>query len=232
MKRYAVVGASSGVGREIVARLANQGAVVRAISRGPLAADGLVEPYAADVTDAGAMRRALEGGYDAVFFTVDIHGKHLQREQVRRVMVDGCANTVAAAKAAGVKRFVLLSVIGPEKTSWVWWILNRLKPGMRENVLLREQALRASGMPYVICRAARLTDGEDALPTILSAPLHRAGMLRSIRRGNLASTLVEAAADAPVNTVWDVFAGRAGSAAGHWGAPAGRATPALPLGAI
>ena len=55
MKRYAVVGASSGVGREIVARLASQGASVRAISRSPLAADGLVEPYAADVTDASAL---------------------------------------------------------------------------------------------------------------------------------------------------------------------------------
>lgn len=207
MKRYAVIGASSGVGREIVARLSARGDFVRAISRNPQDAGGLVEPYAADVTDAAAMRRALEGGYDAVFFTVDIHGKGLQREQVRKVMVDGCANAVAAAKAAGVKRFMLLSVIGPEKGSWVWWLLNALKPGMRENVLEREKALRDSGMPYVVYRAARLKDGADALPTMLTDPGHRLGMRLSIRRGNLAQALIDGATHAPANSVWDVFAG-------------------------
>jgi uncharacterized protein YbjT (DUF2867 family) len=216
MKRYAVIGASSGVGREIVAHLSGQGAFVRAISRNPQAAGGLVEAHAADVTDAAAIRRALEGGFDAVFFTVDIHGKGLQRETVRQVMVDGCANAVAAAKAGGAGRFVLLSVIGPEKGSWVWWLLNALKPGMRENILQREQALRASGMPYVICRAARLKDGEDALPTMLTAPRHRLGMRRSIRRGNLARTLADAAVHAPAGSAWDVFSGTSGSAPGQW----------------
>ena len=208
MKRYAVIGASSGVGCEIVARLSAQGAFVCAISRNPQDANGLVEPYAADVTDAAAMRRALEGGYDAVFFTVDIHGKGLRREQVRKVMVDGCANAVAAAKAAGVKRFMLLSVIGPEKWSWVWWLLNAMKPGMRENVLEREKALRESGMSYVIYRAARLKDGEDAFPTILTTPGHRLGMRLSIKRGNVAQALIDAATHAEANSVWDIFAGK------------------------
>ena len=122
-------------------------------------------------------------------------------------MVDGCANAVSAAKAAGIKRFVLLSVMGPEQGSWVWWLLNALKPGMQDNVLLREQALAASGINYVICRAARLTDGEDSLPVMLSAPLHRLGMRRSIRRGNLAGALIDAARTAQSNSVWDVFAG-------------------------
>lgn len=209
MKRYAVIGASSGTGRAIVEQLSRQGAFVRAISRNPAPAGALVEPYAADVTDAASMRQALEGGYDAVFFTVDIHGRGLQREQVRQVMVDGCANAVAAAQAAGVKRFVLLSVMGPEQGSWVWWLLDALKPGMRKNVLEREQGLRASGMPYVICRAARLKDGEDALPAIQTAPGHRLGMRKSIRRGNLARALIDAATMAPVNSVWDVYAGAA-----------------------
>lgn len=222
MKRYAVVGASSGVGREIVARLSTRGDFVRAISRKPepppqpQLASGLVEAYAADVTDAAAMLPALEGDFDAVFFTVDIHGKKLQREQVRKVMVDGAANTVAAARAAGVKRFILLSVIGPEKGNWVWWLLDSMKPGMRANVLAREAALRASGIDYVIARAARLLDGEDARPTMLTAPRHRAAMLRSIGRGNLARALIDAATEAPAGSVWDVFAGGAGATPGTW----------------
>lgn len=212
MKRYAVVGASSGVGREIVTRLAGRGDVVRAIARRPQEGAERIEAWPADVTDAGAMQRALEGGFDAVFFTVDIHGRGLQREQVRRVMVDGAANTVAAAKAAGVKRFVLLSVIGPERGSWVWWLLNALKPGMRDNVMERERALKASGIEYVIGRAARLRDGADALPTVLTPPQHRLTMLRSIRRGNLAEALIDAADHAVANSSWDMFSGSPGNA--------------------
>lgn len=216
MKRHAVIGASSGVGREIVERLARRGDAVRAIARHPQAARSMVEPWPADVTDAAAMRRALEGAFDTVFFTVDIHGKKLQREQVRKVMVDGARNAIAAARAAGVKRFVLLSVIGPDKGSWVWWLLNAIKPGMRANVLEREQILETSGIEFVICRAARLLDGEDGRPTMTTPPRHRLSMGRSIRRGNLAQALVEAAGDAPPNSSWDVFSGARGRHAAQW----------------
>lgn len=216
MKRYAVIGASSGVGREIVERLALRGDVVRAIARHPQAAQGLVEPWAADVTDAAQMHRALEGGFDAVFFTVDIHGKGLQRDQVRQVMVEGAANAVAAAKANGIKRFVLLSVIGADKGSWVWWLLNAMKPGMRANVLEREQALALSGIDFVICRAARLVDGNDGRLTVVTAPQHRMNMARSIKRGNLAQTLLKAAEFAPPNSTWDIFAAAHGEATAPW----------------
>lgn len=218
MKRYAVIGASSGVGLEIVKHLAERGDFVRAIARRPQAADRLIEPWAADVTDAAAMGSALDGDFDAVFFTVDIHGKGLQREQVRKVMVDGSANAVAAAKAAGVKRFVLLSVIGPDKGSWVWWLLNAMKPGMRDNVLERELALAASGIEFVVCRAARLVDGTDARATVVTPPHHRMDMVRSIKRGNLAQTLVKAAEHAPSNSTWDVFSAARGDAATLWAA--------------
>lgn len=218
MKRYAVIGASSGVGREIVERLALRGDVVRAIARHPQAAQGLVEPWAADVTNAAEMHRALEGGFDAVFFTVDIHGKGLQRDQVRKVMVEGAANAVAAAKANGIKRFVLLSLIGANKRSWVWWLLNAMKPGMRANVLEREQALALSGIEFVICRAARLLDGEDERATVVTTPQHRMGMARSIKRGNLAQTLMSAAELAPPNSTWDIFSAARGDGTVPWSA--------------
>jgi nucleoside-diphosphate-sugar epimerase len=213
VKRYAVIGASSGVGLEIVKHLTSRGDFVRAIARHPQDAETLIEPWAADVTDAAAMVRALAGDFDAVFFTVDIHGKSLQRDQVRRVMVEGSANAVAAAKLAGVKRFVLLSVIGADKRSWVWWLLNAMKPGMRDNVLARELALAASGIEFVICRAARLVDGADGRTTVVTEPRHRMNMRRSIKRANLALALVNAAERAPANSVWDVFSGPGGETA-------------------
>ncbi|WP_300753817.1 NAD(P)-binding oxidoreductase [Janthinobacterium sp.] len=214
MKRYAVIGASSGTGREIVAALAARNDTVRAISRHPLPGSATVEPYAADVTDAKAMTDALAGGFDAVFYTVDIHGKKLTREQIRAVMYEGCVNAMAAAKEGGAKRFVLLSVIGPQRASWVWWLLSAMKPGMRDNIIRREQALMASGLGYVICRAPRLQDGSDTLATAAAPALRPPGlrldMRRHIKRGKLARALIDAADHAPAASVWDVFADQAG----------------------
>ncbi|MYM26147.1 NAD(P)H-binding protein [Duganella sp. FT135W] len=212
MKRYAVVGASSGTGKRVVAQLAASGAAVRAISRQPVPSHGTVESYAADVTDAEAIKGALSGGFDAVFFTVDIHGKGLTREQVKAVMLDGCVNTIAAAKAGGAGRFVLLSVMGADLPSWVWWLLNAMKPGMRDNIVKREKFLRDSGLPYVICRAPRLTDAENPMSVTASAPLHRMTMWRTISRNDLARMLISAADDAPLGTTWDVYTGKVDNA--------------------
>ncbi len=67
MTRYAVIGASSGTGLEIVRHLAERKIPVRAISHRPGPAQEGVEPFAADVTDPASIAKALEGGLDAVF---------------------------------------------------------------------------------------------------------------------------------------------------------------------
>jgi uncharacterized protein YbjT (DUF2867 family) len=207
MTRYAVIGASSGTGRQIVRYLADKHVQVRAISRRPLAAQEGVEPYAADVTDPASIAKALEGDFDAVFYTVDIHGLRNSREKVRSVMYDGCVNAIHTAAAAGTKRFVLLSVIGPDRPSWVWWILNATKPGMQRNVLDRERALINSGLAYVICRAPRLNDGPGRIiPVAATAPEHRLDMRMGISRTDLAQAMVRAAETAPERTIWDVYA--------------------------
>lgn len=207
MTRYAVIGASSGTGRQIVAHLAERGIAVRAISRNPQPAQGSVEPYAADVTDADALAKALEGTFDAVFYTVDIQGRGHKRDAIRAVMYEGCVNAIRAAAAGSAKRFVLLSVIAPDRFSWVWWVLDAMKPGMRRNIRDREQALKESGLAYVICRAPRLNDGPaNTVPLTATPPEHRLDMTRGIARADLARVLVRAAEAAPVGTTWDVYA--------------------------
>ena len=221
MTRYAVIGASSGTGREIVRYLAERMIPVRAISRRPGPAQEGVEPFAADVTDPVSIAKALEGGFDAVFYTVDIHGRRLSREAVRRVMYEGAVNAIRAAIAGGTKRFVLLSVIGPERPSWVWWLLNALKPGMRNNIVDREQILEASGIDFVILRAPRLNDKQEGQAALAAtAPMHRLEMKMGISRADLARALVRAAEAAPARTVWDVFTGEAGEAPAWLGPPA------------
>lgn len=213
MTRYAVIGASSGTGREIVRHLAERRLSVRAISRRPQPEQQGVEPFAADVTNAASITSALDGDFDAVFYTVDIHGLRNSREAVRQVMYEGCVNAIRAASASSARRFVLLSVIGPDRPSWLWWILDAMKRGMRRNILDRERALRESGLPYVICRAPKLNDrpsGTASLAATLPEHRLRAGM--GIPRAALAQALVRAAEAAPACTTWDVFTNEAGPA--------------------
>jgi len=218
MKRYAVIGASSGTGLALVHQLAAQQYVVRAISRRPPPPGPYVEPYAADVTDAQALTRALDAPFDGVFYTVDIHGLLQPREAIRATMVQGCVNALSGMQAAEAKhfttpRFVLLSVIGPDKPSWVWWLLNASKRGMQRNVLDREQAVRDSGLPYTICRAPRLNDGASTgTPLAATPPCHTLDMSQGIARADLAHALILAAQNAPANSTWDVFADAQGQA--------------------
>lgn len=212
MTRYAVIGASSGTGRRIVVHLAERGIPVRAVSRNPLPAEEGVEPWVADVTRPDALARALDGSFDAVFYTADIHGRGQSRKAIRAVMYDGCVNAIQASSAGGARRFVLLSVIAPDRFSWVWWVLNTIKPGTRRNILDREEALKMSGLPCVICRAPRLNDGPGGVvPTTAAAPGRRLDMKRGIARADLARVLVRAAEAAPAGTTWDVFADAAPS---------------------
>lgn len=219
MKRYAVIGASHGTGLAVTRRLEALGSRVRAISRTPPAASELVEPVAADVTDAASLKRALAGEFDAVFFTVDINGgigNHAlfgSRSRIRAVTHGGCLNAIAAVEAAAVPpKFVLLSVMGVDRTSLVWTMLNIVKPGSKRNILEREQALRASRLPYVILRAPRLTDDPGGSAAIVATPPEHPLESRSIARADLARVLVAAALHAPDRSVWDVFPGTEGGA--------------------
>jgi uncharacterized protein YbjT (DUF2867 family) len=206
VKNCVVIGASSGTGLAIVRQLASQGVHVRAVSRHPPEAAAFIEPVAADVTDAGAMIGVLDGDFDAVFYTVDIHG-FKSREQVRAVMYDGCVNAIRATGRARNAKFVLLSVIGPDKPSWVWGLLGMVKRGMKKNVIDREQALIGSGLPYVICRAPKLNDKTGGVVAIAATtPTHRLDMKMGISRTDLATALICAAKAAPDRTTWDVFA--------------------------
>ncbi len=224
MKEYAVIGASSGTGLAISRLLASEGHTVRAIARTPPAATALIKPVAADIRNPAAIAAALAGDLEAVFFTVDIHKAFVSRKAVREVLFDGFMNAVRGLQggtpgSAKLPRFVLLSVMGPDQPSMVWHMLNLVKPGMQKNVRDREQALRESGLPYVIMRAPRLVDvaadaqalARPATAAMLSAQAkHRIDMKRKIARPDLAAAMVAAASSAPGNSVWDVYGDDAG----------------------
>jgi NADH dehydrogenase len=108
------------------------------------------------MTDAAALRRAVEG-CDAVVHLVAI--RQGPEEQFRRIMEQGTRDLVAAARDAGVRRFVLMSALGTSEET------KGLVPYYRAK-WEQEETLRVSGIDHVIFRPS-FVFGRDGgiLPT-------------------------------------------------------------------
>lgn len=143
-----VVGATGLLGSEIVRRLCVHGHAVRALWRpasgraDALAALG-VERTAGDLKEPATLHAAC-AGCDTVISTATAAGRRGGRDSLRTVDRDGQLALVEAARAAGVRRFVFVSV----------------SPSLRPtSSLVRykrlvEAAVRASGMEWVILQPA------------------------------------------------------------------------------
>lgn len=116
----AVFGGSGFVGRYLVKRLADAGALVRVAVRDPEAARflrtagdvGQVVPVAADVLDMATVERAVQGADWVINLTGVLSGrKHWTLDAVHGT---GAGNVARAAKAAGASRLVHVSAIGAE----------------------------------------------------------------------------------------------------------------------
>lgn len=109
-----------------------------------------------DMTDAGSLRRAVEG-CDTVVHLVAI--RQGREEKFRRVMVDGTRDLLAAARVAGVGRFVHMSALGVSEAT------KDLVPYYRAKWDC-EQLVKESGIPYVIFRPSFVFAGDGGiLPT-------------------------------------------------------------------
>lgn len=140
-----VVGATGVLGRQIVAKLRSRGVSVRALSRSAdrasnLAASG-TEVVVGDLVDPTSLERACVG-VDRVLAAA--HGM-LGRGRYRSQQVDDAGHRalIAAARNAGVNRFVYISARGASEKHPVDFF--RTKHAI-------EGALSASGLPYVVLR--------------------------------------------------------------------------------
>ncbi|MFM8681566.1 MAG: complex I NDUFA9 subunit family protein [Alphaproteobacteria bacterium] len=122
-RRVTVFGGSGFVGRHVVRRLAARGDVVRVAVRDPVAAAflkpmgnvGQVVPMRVDIADAGAVAEALRGA-DAAINLVGIL-RETGRQRFDAVQGEGAERIAAAARDAGVARFVQVSAIGADAAS-------------------------------------------------------------------------------------------------------------------
>jgi uncharacterized protein YbjT (DUF2867 family) len=141
-----VTGGTGFVGPRIVHRLRAGDRPVRCLVRDPDRAETLAawgcELAQGDVTDPDSIRRAVEGCDAVVHLVAIIQGKP---EQFERIMVQGTRNIVDAAKAAGIRRFVLMSALGTSEETKDLSLYFSSKWQM-------EQAVKGSGVEHVIFR--------------------------------------------------------------------------------
>jgi NADH dehydrogenase len=146
--RVAVVGATGFVGRAIVAQLADAGHEVIAISRhgeGGAGSGDRVTSRAADVVTGQGLDESLRGA-DAVVHLVAI-ARETKGRRFAQVNVRGTERVVAAAEAAGIRRFVHLSALG---------VIGDPKLAYLNSKWLGEQAVRASSLDWVVLRPSLL----------------------------------------------------------------------------
>jgi uncharacterized protein YbjT (DUF2867 family) len=148
------------VGPKVVHALRADERPVRALVRKPgrdsqLAGWGC-ELAEGDMTDAASLRRAVDGCEVVVHLVAIRQGRD---EQFRQIMEQGTRDLVAAAKDAGVRRFVLMSALGTSEETKDLVPYYRAKWEMEETV-------RGSGLEHVIFRPS-FVFGRDGgiLPT-------------------------------------------------------------------
>jgi uncharacterized protein YbjT (DUF2867 family) len=165
----AVTGATGFVGRHVVARLTSRGHRVRALVRFPdrarRALASLPPPVpqlvVGDLDDAAALATLMRGA-DAVIHLVGIIVE-AGSATFHAVHVEGTRRMLAAARDAGVRRFVHMSAVGA-----------RDEPGATRYHRTKWQAeelVRGSGLGYAIFRPS-LISGPGNAPIRMLARLH------------------------------------------------------------
>jgi NADH dehydrogenase len=157
-----VTGANGFIGPKVVHALRAQGRDVRALVRRPDRATYLgglgAEVVAGDVTDQVSLLAAMKNVTHVVHLVAIIQGRPAQFHEV---MTIGTQNLIAAAKAEGVQRFVLMSALGTSDTA------AQTVPYFAAK-WAEERDVAASGLEYTTFRPS-FVFGRDggALPTFI-----------------------------------------------------------------
>ena len=162
-----VTGGTGFVGPKVVNAIVDAGHDVRVLERTPgtWKREGLrcQEAVQGDMTLPDTLRRAVEG-CDTVVHLVAI--RQGRPELFERIMIGGTRNLIAAAKEAGVRRFVLMSALGTsEQTKDLvpyfgakWTQEHDVKGSGLEHVIFRPSFIfgRDGGILPTFARLARL----------------------------------------------------------------------------
>lgn len=132
---------------------------------------------------------------DKIVFAAGSGGKN-----VVQVDQEGAKKIIDAAKAGGIRKFVMLSSMGADQPEKV--------PELKEYLEAKQNAdeyLQASSVPYVIIRPGSLTNEKGTGKIQMAKSVDKQG---SISREDVAKVLTKALNDdGPANEVFEIIAG-------------------------
>ncbi|WP_426247473.1 SDR family oxidoreductase [Nocardioides sp. LHG3406-4] len=182
-----VTGGTGTLGRQVVPLLRAAGGDVRVLSRTPRTSAGGVEYVAGDLLAGTGIEQAVSGVEVVVHLAGGPKGDD-----------EATAALVAAARPAGVRHIVLISVIGADAVPLGYL---RAKQGA-------ETVLMESGIGFSIVRAAQFHDltlkmvrGMTRLPVV---PIPGGLRLQPVDSGEVADRIAELALEAPAGRVADL----------------------------
>ncbi|HYB30321.1 MAG TPA: NAD(P)H-binding protein [Solirubrobacteraceae bacterium] len=191
--RIGVLGAAGGTGRQVVQQALDRGWEVAALARRPDALTITNERLSVTQGDAREPSGAASvvKGCDAVISVIGL------RKGVDTSLSDATTTICAAMKEAGVRRLVVMSVLGIRDSADKAGIFGRviiplfMKKAVSDRVRV-EEVVEASGLDYTLVRAARLVDGG---PTgkYSAGPDARANATSKVTRGDVAHCLLDQA---------------------------------------
>jgi len=155
-----VAGGTGFVGGGIVRELARRGQRVAILTRGAAKVAGRfpgleVEYREGDVRDAESLISAMEGA-EVVVGTVQFPNSPIENRRrgytFEEIDAAGTERLVTAARAAGVRRYIYLSGAGAAPDARYHWFRAKWRA---------EEAVRGSGIPFVILRPSWIYGPED-----------------------------------------------------------------------
>jgi uncharacterized protein YbjT (DUF2867 family) len=183
-----IAGGHGKIGQQLGELLAGNGDRVRGLIRKPEQADDLVaigvEPVLCDLEADDDAATAVEGA-DAIVFAAGA-GPGSGAERKRTLDYGGAVKLIAAAKAAAVRRYVIVSSMGagdpPAQGGDVFGEYLRAKADA-------DQALEGSGLDYTVVRPGGLTDEPATGLVAIGARLERGQIPRADVAAVLAAVL-------------------------------------------
>jgi NADH dehydrogenase len=182
--RVLVTGGTGVVGRPAIKHLIGRGHQVRLLSRNAERDaqdwDHGVEPFPAQVGDAGSLKGAADG-CDAVLHMAGIASEDPPETTFDSVNVGGTRNVLAEAERAGVRRFVFVSSLGAE----------RGQSGYHRSKLESEGLVRGFSKSWLILRPGNVYGPGDEVISLL---------LKMVR--TLPAVPVVGGGDQPFQPIW------------------------------
>lgn len=164
-----VVGASGTLGGDIVKALIDKGAKVRAMvrptsNRARLEALGVTDFVVADLNDRASLDRAMQQEPRAAAVISSAAGFTAHSAQTKadnsKTDTEGYRNLIDATKAAGIPRFILISILGCDRAPRVPHFSHKFEA---------EQHLIKTGQPYLSLRAGAFLDrSRDIVPASIA----------------------------------------------------------------